>query len=398
MSIYIPKGYRFSAVHAGLKSDLGSFDLSLLSSDIPAVAAGVFTQNLVCGAPVQYDRRRVPSSGVRCVVANSRVANACTGERGLSDAEAMADLASAAVCGEAGKGLVMSTGVIGVYLPMDKIRNGITEATKQLAATEDAFTKFAKGIMTTDTFEKYVTKQVKLGTGEVVTIAGVCKGAAMIAPNLATMLAVILTDAAIGAEAAQGLLSEAAEFSFNCISVEGHVSTSDTLLLLSNGAAVSGELARDDWARFKECLGDLCVELAVKIPMDGEGVSHLIVIEVEGCADVASAKIIANKIANDVLVKTAIAGADPNWGRVISAVGTAGVNFNPKNLSFKLNEYELFKNGEPQNFNKNIVADSIKNNRETIFNLTFGEGDAKIKFWTTDLTTEYVRLNSDYTT
>lgn len=398
MTIFIPKGYRFSAVHAGLKSERGLLDLSLLVSDNPAAAAGVFTQNLVCGAPVQYDRQRVPCEDVRCVVVNTRYANACTGEQGIRDAEEMADTASKVVCGEAGKALVMSTGVIGVNLPMDKIRKGITDAASCLSVSENSFIDFAKGMMTTDTVEKYVTAQLRLESGEVVTVSGACKGAAMIAPNLATMLAVIFTDAAIDKEVAQKLLTKAAENSFNSISVEGHTSTSDTLLLLANGAAVSGKLTGVDLERFESCVCDLCVELAVKIPSDGEGISHLVTIEVEGCADKDSAKIIARKVAEDVLVKTAIAGADPNWGRVISAVGTSGIIFDPKKLSFYLNDFELFRNGEPQKFDKKIVSNSIKNNRNTTLKLIFNEGTQKTKFWTTDLTTEYVKLNSDYTT
>ncbi|MDR1480546.1 MAG: bifunctional glutamate N-acetyltransferase/amino-acid acetyltransferase ArgJ [Planctomycetaceae bacterium] len=398
MTLFIPKGYRFSAVHAGLKSDPDLLDLSLLASDCPAAAAGVFTQNLVCGAPVQYDRQHVPCNDIRCVVVNTRYANACTGKQGIQDAKNMADAASTAVCGETGKGLVMSTGVIGVNLPMDKIIKGVTDANAKLTASENAFVDFAKGMMTTDTVEKYVTKQLHLESGEIVTIAGACKGAAMIAPNLATMLAVILTDAAIEKDIVQKLLTNAAENSFNSISVEGHTSTSDTLLMLANGAAVSRNLADTDLIRFERCVGELCVELAVKIPLDGEGVSHLVIVDLEGCVDLGSARIIARKIAEDVLVKTAIAGADPNWGRVISAVGTAGVNFDPSKLSFYLNGFELFRNGEPQNFDKKTVANSIRNNRETTLKLIFGEGTAKTKFWTTDLTTEYVRLNSDYTT
>ncbi|MDR1922788.1 MAG: bifunctional glutamate N-acetyltransferase/amino-acid acetyltransferase ArgJ [Planctomycetaceae bacterium] len=398
MTIHIPKGYRFSAVYAGLKSDPYSFDLSLLASDFPASAAGVFTQNLVCGAPVQYDKKHVPSNDVRAVVANTRYANACTGEQGLVDAETMADAASLLACGETGKGLVMSTGVIGALLPMEKIKNGIDNAATRLVASEAAFINFAKGIMTTDTIEKYVTQQMKLGTGEIITIAGICKGAAMIAPNLATMLALILTDAAIEPDVAQELLHNAAENSFNSISVEGHTSTSDTLLFLANGAAAAKKLDGDDLIKFTNLLNELCIELAIKIPSDGEGASHLITIEVEGCEDIAAARTIARKVAEDPLVKTAIFGADPNWGRVVSAAGTAGVKFNPKKLSFYLNGFELFQNGEPKNFDKKTVAESIKNNRNTNFKLTFGEGNAKTTFWTTDLTTEYVRLNADYTT
>ncbi|MDR3197356.1 MAG: bifunctional glutamate N-acetyltransferase/amino-acid acetyltransferase ArgJ [Planctomycetaceae bacterium] len=398
MNIYLPKGYRFSAVHCGLKSDPAMLDLSLIVSDIPAVAAGVFTPNLVCGAPVQVDRNRVPDRGFRAVVANSRYANACTGEQGIRNAEEMAALAAQSVGGNAQQGLVMSTGVIGTLLPMDKIRNGIAAASAKLTASETGFLNAAQGIMTTDTVEKYVTKSLTLKDGETVTIAGICKGAAMIAPKLATMLAVIVTDAALEPSAAQKLLQDSAEVSFNCISVDGHTSTSDTLLLLANGAAQPIPLHGDNLELFAKILRELCIELAVKIPEDGEGASHLITIDIEGCKTREDAKIIARKIAEDALVKTAVCGADPNWGRIVSASGTAGVFYDPKKVSLKLNGFELFKNGEPIPFDKKTVSDSIRNNRDTHILLTFGEGNAGIRFWTTDLTTEYVRLNSDYTT
>jgi glutamate N-acetyltransferase/amino-acid N-acetyltransferase len=398
MNIDIPKGYRFAAVHCGLKSDPSQLDLSLIVADIPATAAGVFTPNLVCGAPVLVDRNRVPGEGFRAVVANSRCANACTGGQGIRNAEEMAALAAQTVGGNAQQGLVMSTGVIGVALPMDKIRSGIVAASQKLTATANGFLDTARGIMTTDTKEKYMTKRLTLGNGNTITLAGICKGAAMIAPNLATMLAVIMTDAALKPVAAQELLRNSAEESFNCISVDGHTSTSDTLLLLANGAAQPTPLDGDHLELFAKTLRELCIELAVKIPEDGEGASHLITIDIDGCKTRGDAKTMARKIAEDALVKTAICGADPNWGRIVSASGTAGVRYDPKKVSLKLNGFELFKNGEPVPFDKTIVSASIRNNRATHILLTFGEGNSGIRFWTTDLTTEYVRLNSDYTT
>lgn len=398
MTIKLPKDYRFAAVHCGLKSDPSLLDLSLLVSDRPATAAGVFTPNLVCGAPVQVDRSRLPGEGFRAVVGNSRCANACTGQQGIQDAEEMSALASQAVGGAPDKGLVMSTGVIGTMMPMDKVRKGIADAALKLAATQTAFVDAAKGIMTTDTVEKYVTKTLTLSNGQTVTLAAICKGAAMIAPKLATMLAVVMTDAALEPQTAQKLIKNAADVSFNCVTVEGHTSTSDILLLLANGAACSDALSGDDLNLFENRLNELCIELAVKIPADGEGATHLITVDVEGCKTLEDAKTIARKIAEDALVKTAICGADPNWGRIVSASGTAGVSYDPQKVSLRLNGFELFRNGEPLEFDKKTVADSIRNNRDTHFLLKLGEGDAKVRFWTTDLTTEYVRLNSDYTT
>ncbi|GHT34810.1 arginine biosynthesis bifunctional protein ArgJ [Planctomycetales bacterium] len=398
MSVFIPRGFRYSAVHCGLKSDPNLLDLSLIVSDLPATAAGVFTPNLVCGAPVQVDRSRVPGKGFRAVVGNARCANACTGEQGIRDAEEMAALAAKTAGGTDEQGLVISTGVIGTMMPMDKVRKGIADAASKLSSSQESFQDAIRGIMTTDTVEKYVSAQIVLSDNCKINIAGICKGAAMIAPNLATMLAVIMTDAALEPADAQTLLKNAADVSFNCITVEGHTSTSDTLLLLANGASSSKPLAGKDIEVFQEALSSLCTELAVKIPSDGEGITHLITVDVEGCKTLKDARRIARKISEDVLVKTAICGADPNWGRIVSAAGTAGVPFNPKKTTLFINGIELFRNGEPLPFDKQKTSDSIRNNKDVHFRIIFGEGSEKARFWTTDLTTEYVRLNSDYTT
>ena len=401
--ISLPQGYRFSGVHCGLKSDPNLLDLSLVVSDLPATVAGVYTQNLVCGAAVLVDRSRTPGTGFKALVANSKVANDCTGEQGYRDALEMTELAARVAGAEPDKALVMSTGVIGVMMPMDKVRAGIADAAGQLASDEESFMRAARGMMTTDTVEKTASRQLTLQDGTVITLAGFCKGAAMIAPNMRTMLAMIMTDAVLEPKTAQRLLSEAVEESFNCISVDGHTSPSDTVLLFANGAVEQTadgrrQTAAEDLSLFVSTLRELCIELAVKIPSDGEGVSHLITIDVQGCKTRDDAKKIARKVAEDVLVKTAIYGADPNWGRIVSAMGSAGIQFDLMKVSLQLNGFELFHNGEPLPFDKSAVADSIRNHWDTHFLLTLKEGDAKIRFWTTDLTTEYVRLNSDYTT
>ena len=396
--MYLPKGFRFAGVHCGLKSNLEELDLTFVVSDFPATVAGVYTQNLVYGAAVQVDRPRTPGTGFRTLIANSRCANDCTGEQGYRDALEMTAMASQHVGAEPEKSLVMSTGVIGTFMPMDKIRTGLAEAAKQLADDESAFTRAARGIMTTDTFEKTASRQITLESGAAVCIAGFCKGAAMIAPNMRTMLAMIMTDITLTPQVAQELLSEAVEDSFNCISVDGHTSPSDTVLLYANGAAKADELSEHDLNHFASELRLLCRELARKIPEDGEGVSHLITIDVVGCKDRDSAKQIAKQIANDPLVKTAICGADPNWGRIVSAAGNAGVPFDTTKVDLSINGFELFESGAPLPFDKAMVSNSIRENRETHFRIRFGEGDGSIRFWTTDLTCEYVRLNSDYTT
>ncbi|MBN1591453.1 MAG: bifunctional ornithine acetyltransferase/N-acetylglutamate synthase, partial [Pirellulales bacterium] len=227
---------------------------------------------------------------------------------------------------------------------------------------------------------------------------GIAKGSGMIAPNMATMLGLILCDAPLEKDSAQSMLREVADESFNCISVEGHVSTNDTLLLLANGQAGGPVLAGDDLSAFRKALAEVCVELARSIPDDGEGATHLITIDVAGCADREAAKRIAKTVADSALVKTAIAGADPNWGRIVSAAGYAGVPFDPAGVNLKVNGFVLFDQGAPANFDAPAVSDSIRDHRETHIELTFREGTAGARFWTCDLTTEYVHINADYHT
>jgi glutamate N-acetyltransferase/amino-acid N-acetyltransferase len=397
MSICVPKGFSLAGVHCGIKGDPQKQDLALVISDVPAAAAGVYTTNLVYGAPVALNRRRTPSDRVRAVAISSGVANACTGERGLRDAEEMARLAAAACNAQEDQALVMTTGVIGTYLPMDKVQQGIAAAADRLAADEEALISAARGMMTTDTVHKLAGRSLELSARQV-QITGMAKGAAMIGPNMATMLAVILTDAALTPQAAQAALAAAVDQSFNCISVEGHMSTSDTALLLANGRAGGGPLSGDDLAAFQQALDEVCKELARAMPADGEGATHLITIEVTGCADRQSARQIAKTVANSALVKTAIAGADPNWGRIVSAAGYAGVPFDPAGISLRINGFLLYQGGTPVAFDAPTVSQSIRNNRDTLIQLALSEGQAETRFWTTDLTAEYVRLNADYHT
>jgi glutamate N-acetyltransferase/amino-acid N-acetyltransferase len=224
------------------------------------------------------------------------------------------------------------------------------------------------------------------------------KGAAMIGPNMATMLGLLLTDAPLPLGEVAEILHEAADTSFNCISVDGHMSTNDTVLLLANGAAGGVSLAGEDLASFAAALGEVCMELAQAIPADGEGATHLVTIDVAGCASRKAAHAIAKTVAESVLVKTAIAGADPNWGRIVSAAGYAGVPFEPGGVSLRLNGFLLYERGAPVAFDDAAVSQSIRGGRETSIVLGFGEGQAAVRFWTTDLTAEYVRLNADYRT
>ena len=383
--------------YCGIKRDATRHDMALVVSDRPATAAGVYTQNLVCAAPVQWDRSHTPSDRIRAVAINSGNANACTGDRGLRDAQQMATLAAQTCGADGNQALLLSTGVIGEFLPLEKIEAGIQKLAGQLGNDENALVAAARGMMTTDTMHKLAGRTLQLG-GRTIQITGMAKGAAMIGPNMATMLGLILTDARLEPAVAQSMLKQAVELSFNCISVEGHMSTNDTVLLLANGAAGGAALAGADLDAFSRAFTEMCMELARSIPNDGEGATHLITIDIAGCRTRADAHKIAKEVANSALVKTAIHGADPNWGRIVSAAGYAGVPFDPRGVSLHLNGFHLYQGGTPLAFDAQAVSTSIGANREVLVQLNFSEGDAGIRFWTSDLTAEYIHLNADYHT
>jgi len=396
MADQLPQGYRAAGIYSGVKSDTSKLDLSLLLSDRPAVAAGVYTQNLVCGAPVTLCRARTPSESIQAVVINSGVANACTGEQGDRDAEQMAAKVAETCKLDEKQVLVMSTGIIGEMLPMEKICPGIETVVAKLEPSEAGLIAAAQGMMTTDTRHKVCSREIQLE--QPVRICGMAKGAAMIGPNMATMLAVVVTDASLNVNDAHEGLADAVNESFNCISVDGHTSTSDTVLLLANGAAGGPVLSGRDLAKFQATLVEVCEDLAQSIPADGEGASHLITVEVHGGKTRKDAVKIAKTIADSPLVKTAVAGNDPNWGRIVSAAGYSGIAFDPTKVSLLINGLLLYEHGAPVKFDASAVSESIKADRNTNIVLLLDEGTASARFWTTDLTTEYVRLNADYHT
>ncbi|MCC7335826.1 MAG: bifunctional glutamate N-acetyltransferase/amino-acid acetyltransferase ArgJ [Pirellulaceae bacterium] len=407
MTYYLPQGFRFAGVSAAIKKKPGTKDIAVIVSDVPAVAAGVYTQNQVVAAPVVLCRSRTPLSTARAVVVNSGNANACTGARGDADARRMCEVLAAALddhaAGSAGDGvnaeqaLVMSTGVIGHFLPMEKIEAGIGQAVGCLAAGERAFLDAADAIMTTDAARKVTTRRAELG-GKVIHIAGMAKGAGMIGPNMATMLCCVTTDAKLTAEQAQRLLTSAANKSFNNISVEGHTSTNDTMLLLANGCSGGTELTGNEEAQFADHLEAMCIELAKQIPADGEGSAHLIEVSVRGAQNDSDARQISHAVASSNLVKTAVHGGDPNWGRIVSAAGYAGPPIETTMLSLKVNGIELFAAGEPVAFDAKLASASIRQNHSTIIELTVGSGAGTCTHWTSDLGVDYVRFNSEYTT
>jgi glutamate N-acetyltransferase / amino-acid N-acetyltransferase len=392
-----PRGFRFAGVRAGIKRDKTREDVSLIVSDVPATAAGVYTTNLVYAAPVAWDRSLTPGSGFRAVAINSGNANACTGQRGLDDTRTMAATAAAAIEGDERSVLVLSTGIIGEFLPIDTVTAGLRQAAAALGTDEASIVSVARGMMTTDTRPKLSGSAFTVD-GTTHTLLGIAKGAAMIGPRLATMLGVVLTDANVEPADAQRLLREAVEETFNCVSVDGHTSTNDTVLLLANGAAGGRPLSGEGRAAFAGALHAACETLAREIADDGEGATHVLRIEVTGCANRDAARQIARTIGDSPLVKTAVHGADPNWGRIVSAAGYSGVSFDPARLILRVNGTLLFRDAAPVAFDADAVSASIKGSRETHIQVDIQSGPGRIRFYSSDLTAEYVHLNADYHT
>lgn len=399
MNYHLPQGFRYAGVRCGIKNNAEALDLSLVVSDVPSVGCGVYTQNQVVAAPVLACRERTPSAKVRGVVVNSGNANACTGQQGRADAQEMCALAARA-CGEHvgdRELLVLSTGIIGRPLPMNHIRAGIEQAGSVLDTSQAAFLRAADGFLTTDVSRKVATRSIRLNDVEV-RMAGIAKGAGMIGPNMATMLGCVVTDAKLGVEQAERLLQCSTNRSFNNISVEGHTSTNDTVLLLANAQSGAEELCEAHEHLFADALDSLCIELAKQIPTDGEGASHLIEVEIRGAASNSDADCIARSVAGSNLVKTAIYGNDPNWGRIVSAAGYAGPKLDSGKLQLTLNGILLFDEGEAVPFDAPVASQSIRDNPTALIQLVVGTGPGECTHWTSDLSVEYVRFNSEYTT
>jgi glutamate N-acetyltransferase/amino-acid N-acetyltransferase len=392
----LARGFRYAGVPCGLRPATPErLDLALIVSDRPATAAGVFTQNRVCAAPVKICQERLPQTQARAIVVCSGNANACTGQQGMNDARQMAALTAENLGCQSEQVLVASTGVIGRLLPMRNIEVGIAAAAVSLGSEHDSLDRAARAILTTDTRIKVSTRRLTIG-GQALSVTGFAKGAAMIGPNMATMLAFVLTDAAVGMEDLAILAPPVAEQTFNCVSVEGHTSTNDTLLFLANGEGPA--LVGTGLEEFKRAATGVCADLARAMADDAEGASHLVTLEVEGLRSNDEARRVAKAVAESALVKTAIFGADPNWGRIVSAAGYAGVLFEEKDFSLWLGNFLLYDKGTPVPFDAAQVSAWMKNNRQLNMRLAFSLGTGRCTFYTCDLTYDYVRLNADYTT
>jgi glutamate N-acetyltransferase/amino-acid N-acetyltransferase len=389
-----PQGFRAAGVSAGIKAN-GNLDFALLVSDAPATAAAVFTTNRATAAPVIVSREHLAKSGgvARAIVVNSGCANACTGDQGLRDAREMTAETARLVGCAVEQVLVSSTGVIGVGLPMDKVRAGLPAALAALGA--DQGPAAARAIMTTDTSPKEAAATISIG-GREATIGGMCKGAGMIEPMMATMLGFVTTDVAAPGALLDRALREAVDQSFNAITVDGDSSTNDCVMLLASGAS-GATVDESSYGAFVAGLTAVCKALALAIVRGGEGATKLVTVDVTGAATAAEARRAAKVIANSLLVKTAIHGGDPNWGRLICAAGRAGVTFDASRAAVTIGTIVLFKDGQPHDELAPAAAEYLQGTDLTI-GVDLGAGSAASTVWTCDLSAEYVRINADYRT
>lgn len=389
------KGFTAAGVKAGIKKS-GNLDVAVIYTKTQAVVAGTFTQNKVAAAPVYVSKEVVATGTAHAIVANAGCANACTGQQGLDDANKMAQIAADELGVNADDVIVGSTGVIGVNLPMDKLEAGIKDAVANLSA--DGSDNAGRAIITTDTHSKSVTCEFEL-SGKTVRMGAIAKGSGMIRPNMATMLCYITTDIAIDQALLQKAVSGCVEKSFNMISVDGDMSTNDMVIVLANGEANNAKITEEnaDYQIFFDKLMMLCTELAKQIAADGEGASKFLTINVKGAKSFADAKTVGMAIANSPLVKTAFFGEDPNWGRVICAVGYSGADMVPEKTVVKFGGITIFANGTGATYDEKALAHVMKEKDIVIdIELNMGQEDATV--WSCDLSYEYVKINGEYHT
>ena len=394
--ITAPKGFLAAGIHSGIKA-APTLDLALVVSEQSGPIAGVFTKNRLPASSVLLNRQKLRRRNGRAIIVNSGNANACTGIQGMCATKEMAALTAQHLELSAQQVFVGSTGVIGRPLPMSRIREAFPVLVKHLQ--RNGHRQAAHAIMTTDTKPKETAASCRIGKS-LITIGGMAKGSGMIHPNMATMLAYLTTDAAIEATALQHALTTAVNQSFNCISVDGETSPNDTVLLLSNGLAHNTPLTRHSksFQAFQELLNHVCLSLALQICRDGEGLTKMVEIAVQGAQSTQKAKRIANSIATSPLVKTAIFGEDPNWGRILAAIGKADVPLSLQAISLYFNDLPLLKNGEGLGSKAEKKIKSVMQKPEYRITVTIGNGPGTAHLWTTDLTYDYVKINASYTT
>ncbi|HEY2081392.1 MAG TPA: bifunctional glutamate N-acetyltransferase/amino-acid acetyltransferase ArgJ [Verrucomicrobiae bacterium] len=405
----LPRGFRFASAACGLKKrgQTGTLDVAMIVSDSPASAAAVFTQNLVQAPPVVLSREHVRKSAdsMRAVIVNSGNANCSVGPGGMVASRTTAETVGKLLGCRSDQIVVCSTGVIGVPLQVERILNAAPGLAKSLKSSAQAFDGLNRAIMTTDTRPKRAAASCRIG-GKTVRVAGCAKGAGMIHPNMATMLSFVVTDAAVAPAVLDHALREVVNRTFNCITVDGDSSTNDTLLVLANGASGTRKITKTGGADYKIFVGALekvCKQLAMGIVEDGEGATHLVEVEVRSAPSDADAKIVAETIALSSLVKTAIAGADPNWGRILAAAGRSGVQFNPEKAEIWLGGMKMYGPPKESSYSIALPLDEraahkrlLEKNVPIIIDLHNGRGTARM--WTCDFTKEYVEINASYRT
>ena len=405
----LPRGFRFASASCGLKKrgHTGSLDVALIVSDSPASAAAVFTQNLVQAPPVVLSRKHVQAcpDAMRAVIVNSGNANCSVGPGGMVASQTTAERVAETLGCRVNQVVVCSTGVIGVPLPVERILNALPELAGSLEFSGKAFDGLTRAIMTTDTRPKWAAASCSIGR-KTVRVAGCAKGAGMIHPKMATMLSFVVTDADVAPRVLDRALREVVARTFNCITVDGDSSTNDTLLLLANGASGAKQLSQAkgaDYVNFLGALEQVCKSLAIGIVEDGEGATHVVEIEVRGAPNDAAAKKVAETIALSSLVKTAIAGADPNWGRILAAAGRSGVTFNPDHAEIRLAGMKMYGPPKGKSYSVALPLDEgiahqrlLEKNISIVVDLHNGRGSARM--WTCDFTAEYVHINASYRT
>jgi glutamate N-acetyltransferase/amino-acid N-acetyltransferase len=395
----IPKGFKFGAAKAGLKQS-GRTDFAFIVADAPASAAAMFTGNRVSAAPLHVDKENLHLSGgrVRVVAINAGNANCAAGQAGLEAAYATCAAAAKSFSCRPEEVFPSSTGIIGVPLPVEKLIAAIPELSARLGKDEAHFEQVAQAIMTTDKVEKTAFARIEID-GKEVRVAGVCKGSGMIHPQLvphATMLVYVMTDAAAGAAVLDRYLRQAVEVSFNRISVDGDTSTNDTVLLLASGA--SSAVIGPDEPEFAAALTQVCTSLARQIVADGEGVTHVVELRIEGAESDAEAVRVAKAIAHSPLVKTAWAGCDPNWGRLVAAIGYSGAQVDPDRIDIWFGNLRICRGGARAAEFDEAAAHTFLKQPQYAIRIQLNQGTGQCVFWTTDLTHEYVHINADYST
>ncbi|HEX8323382.1 MAG TPA: bifunctional glutamate N-acetyltransferase/amino-acid acetyltransferase ArgJ [Tepidisphaeraceae bacterium] len=404
MHLLSAKGFVANGVAAGIKQSKKN-DVGLLVAEEFATAAAAFTTNKVFAAPIVVGRKHIRTGVLKGVVLNSGNANACTGEQGIDDAERMCMLAAQLTQVDGDLFLPSSTGIIGHPLPMDRVCAGVRAAAADLGDTEAHALAFTDSILTTDTRRKFAAATVRIG-GKKVTLTGICKGAGMIGPDMkvsgatapqATMLAFLLTDAVVPSAVLRTLLKQTVDRSFNCVTIDNHMSTNDTAVLMASGYSEARLTSAADRKKWLAALDDVTTSLAQQIAADGEGATKTVTVRVRAAASDLDARKIARAIADSPLVKCAMHGNDPNWGRIVSAAGMCGAKFNPDKSKLKLAGTVVYRNGKPLPFDAAAVSERLKD-KQVLADLHCGLGTAEATVWTCDFSKEYVTINADYHT